>query len=646
MGAIFGLVDFGRPARRSPRKVIQYMATAHGRFQASRLQFYADGWIGMGALPARHEKAKTKRELFYSDDRLAVYFDGDILNRASLAAASRIPLDDSRSMPDPELIARCFEHRGPVLFEELDGIYRIVVWDFIDKKLYIANDRFALMPMFYYQEGDRVFFGSEIKFLLKGAETLPSLNIQAITDFLSFGSILNENTFFQGIRFIPREATLEIAEDSIKEVPYGVQLDFHQPADISHLDDACSAIRNAVMTGIRAYSGDQSADVFLSGGISSRFLAAAEKRLRGSVRTLTFGAEFSDEMEIAREAASILGSDHDTVIMTPERYLDTFQRAVWLSDGLLDGGAGGMLALMSGRSEGPGLYMYGLNVLNAPFYNAEFAYWRRRKRDVRFKTWLTERIFGKIYRADDEYLPAGPIIREEVNGPFADAETQLRSIAASTDLFDEHPGKALHYLQFVFRHGYRQAWLFHAMNHYAPVKAPFFTYAYLDTVLKMPESYLSRDHKLLRHLLLEFSPELLKVRWQNTMLPLNASQKEEYFWRILKFLNDHFRFYRGRPLENNPLVRQPVFDFQRALLENAAFQQAVRYLLFDLLPDELLNRYTVQKLFQYAIRYHLDVSEFLTRIMTITLWYQYFVLKHDPFDVMLLRRSGELQNVY
>ncbi|MDQ7066105.1 MAG: asparagine synthase-related protein [candidate division KSB1 bacterium] len=622
------------------------MATIQGDHLASRLQLHADGWIGLGALPARHEASRTYDDQFFTDDRLAVFFDGDLLNRASIAAASRISLETAREMSTPELIARCFEHRGPVLFEELDGIYRIIVWDFVDKKLYIANDRFAMMPMFYYQEGERIFFGSEIKFILKGIEALPGINVQAIADFLAFGSILNENTFFSGIRFVPREACVEIAEDSIKEIPYSNRLDFTQSPGITQFEDACAHIRNAVMTGIRAYSGDHSAAVFLSGGISSRFLAAAEKRLRGHLQTFTFGADFSDDMEIAREVAIALNAEHETRVLAPERYIESFQRAVWLSDGLLDGGAGGLLSMMAGSENEIPLYLYGLNFLNAPFYNAEFAYWRRRKHDVRFKTWLAERIFGKIYRADDEYLPAGAIIRDEVNGPLFDPDAQLRHLAASTDLFEEYPGKALHYLQFAYRQPYRQALQFQALNHYAPVKAPYFTFQYLDTVLKLPESYLSRDQKLFRHLLAEFAPELLNIRWQNTMLPLNASQKEEYFWRILKFLNDHFRFYRGRPLENNPLVRQPIFDFQKALESDAGFQQAVRYLLFDLLPDELINRYTVQKLFRYAITYRLDVSEFLSRIMTITLWYQYFVLKNDPFDMMVRKRSGGLQKVF
>ncbi|MDQ7052059.1 MAG: asparagine synthase-related protein [candidate division KSB1 bacterium] len=340
------------------------MATIQGDHLASRLQLHADGWIGLGALPARHEASRTYDDQFFTDDRLAVFFDGDLLNRASIAAASRISLETAREMSTPELIARCFEHRGPVLFEELDGIYRIIVWDFVDKKLYIANDRFAMMPMFYYQEGERIFFGSEIKFILKGIEALPGINVQAIADFLAFGSILNENTFFSGIRFVPREACVEITEDSIKEIPYSNRLDFTQSPGITQFEDACAHIRNAVMTGIRAYSGDHSAAVFLSGGISSRFLAAAEKRLRGHLQTFTFGADFSDDMEIAREVAIALNAEHETRVLAPERYIESFQRAVWLSDGLLDGGAGGLLSMMAGSTERDiALFQYGSEFL-------------------------------------------------------------------------------------------------------------------------------------------------------------------------------------------------------------------------------------------------------------------------------------------
>ncbi|RMD92465.1 MAG: hypothetical protein D6814_16830, partial [Calditrichaeota bacterium] len=335
MAAIFGVVDFTRPSVRSPRKVVQHMATVHGLSLATDLDLYGDGWVGMGYLPERFQ-THPRQDIFYINDRLVTLVEGDILNRASIAAASRIPLDTMKQISLPQLICHAFEHRGPALFDEIDGSYRIIIWDHVDKLLYVVADRYGFRPIFYKIINKRMFFGSEIKFLLKGLEKLPEINPQAIADFLSFGYPISSDTFFDGIVRLPGAHFLQMKQEQI----YLIRYDEVEPEGKSKIRDAREAVsllRNAAITGVKAYSDTEPTRVLLSGGIHSRLVAAAQKRLGYPVATLTVGEPSSADAQIAGNVARNLPSRHYLQKLSAAAFLDNFSRSVWLSDGLLNG---------------------------------------------------------------------------------------------------------------------------------------------------------------------------------------------------------------------------------------------------------------------------------------------------------------------
>ncbi len=632
LAAIFGLADFGRPAKRSPKRVLRHMAEVHGRQAATRLLAYSDGWAGIGMLPPRFGAPQPRREHIFVDDRIAVLFAGRLLNRASVAAASRIPVELAHEMADPELLGRAFECRGPALFEELEGHYRLAVWDFVTRRMVIANDRFGMAPIFYFQSGEQIFFGSEVKFILRALDRLPPLHPQAIGDFLAFGQILTGNTFFQGIQLLAPEHYLEISEERVQQTPFLQPLAYSEKAEHAEAKEICGHLRNTAMTAVRAFSG-QVPTVALSGGVASRFLAAAHHRLHAGLHTITVGKERSAAAEIAREVALHLRSEHHTISWSGADYLAAFQRSVWLSDGMLDSGAMPLTAAAPALREEGQLLALGINPIATPLLRVELPLLRRRKWDDRLRLWLARRLFRQVYEKDDPYLPAGRLLREEIFGEPVAPAARLQEMLPSFELMQIDPLRGLHAMQMKIVFPQRHALLLNALDRFAPTVAPYFTFQFIETLMRLPADWLTRDNILLRQILLELDPALASIPQDDTMLPLSSSVREDFFWRVLRFFNDHFRLYRGRSAENSPLRREPAFPFEQELREKPAFRKSVQRILFDLLPDELLNRYTVQVLYHWMVHHGVQVGEILRRVMAVNLWYRYFVMKEAPFDI-------------
>ena len=623
MAAIFGLIDFYRPARRSPKKVVKHMARVHGLSLARHLEFYADGWVGLGYLPERF-KAGQKHEAVYMNDRFVVMIEGDVLNRHSIAVAARLPEDASRQLSLAQILAHAFEHRGPKIFEELDGEYRLIIWDFVSKTLYLSADRLAFRPMFYCQVGRRVFFGSEVKFIIQALEQSPDISPQAVSDFIHFGYLLENNTFFQDIKRLPAEYYLEVQEEQLQLIRFTEWRFAEAERIILNEEEAIQQLRKVTLQAVSSYSRLGFDHLLLSGGLGSRLVAAALKRLNVPTGTLTFGVTASGEKAVAEKTAQVLGTNHQAGDLEMCYFLDVFRRTVWLSDGLVNGAHGLGLALIPLLKTAPYDLLTGLNPVDLPFRKIELLWWRRKKWDINRYGWLAQRIFTRVYDPDDPYTSAGYLLNVDA-GDAVPPRIRLLEFLKAHEIHLMEPVEALQYLVVWVRHRNFNAAISHLLNHFVRVRNPLYAFSFLDAVLKLPAALRSAEKLSLRHVLHDLYPETLAVPWQKTSLPAGTQVWREYLLLSARFLNEQFRFTAREPLAAKK-------SLLAGLRDHAALRHEVKKLLLDVLVDEWINRKTVQRLYYSSIKRDYPAGELLLRIMTLNLWYQYFVEGKQPFE--------------
>ena len=89
------------------------------------------------------------------------------------------------------------------LARSLQGMFAFAVWDEHRRRLVLGRDRFGKKPLYYWSDGARFVFGSEIKAVLADPFVPKRLDPDAIPAYLTFGYVPTPRTFFEGVRSVP-----------------------------------------------------------------------------------------------------------------------------------------------------------------------------------------------------------------------------------------------------------------------------------------------------------------------------------------------------------------------------------------------------------------------------------------------------------
>ena len=106
--------------------------------------------------------------LYNEDKTLVLLFNGEIYNyrelRQKLLESGHVFVTET----DSEVLVHGFEEWGEALLPRLRGMFAFVLWNTVERSLFIARDYFGIKPMHYtlLPNGDLIF-ASEIKSILR-----------------------------------------------------------------------------------------------------------------------------------------------------------------------------------------------------------------------------------------------------------------------------------------------------------------------------------------------------------------------------------------------------------------------------------------------------------------------------------------------
>jgi asparagine synthase (glutamine-hydrolysing) len=215
-------------------------------------------------------------------------------------------------------------------------MFAFAIWDKRHNKLFAARDRLGIKP-FYYCLHDGVFvFASEIKALLAYPGVRAEFNRNVLTEYLAFGYIAGDETFFSGIRKLPAGHTLELADTGEVAIRRYWELsvaDDPEPRERAYyIRRYRELLEDAVSTHLMS---DVPLGVFLSGGLDSSAVAAlTAKSRRDPIQTFAVGyAEHAySELPYARIVSDHIGSQHHEVRIDRCQFFETLPDAIWHED--------------------------------------------------------------------------------------------------------------------------------------------------------------------------------------------------------------------------------------------------------------------------------------------------------------------------
>jgi asparagine synthase (glutamine-hydrolysing) len=267
------------------------------------------------------------------DGSVWVVCNGEIYNAPELRTALEHRGHVFRSRSDSEVIVHAYEEHGERCVHALDGMFGFAVWDALRRRLLLARDRVGEKPLYYYDNGKRLLFASELKAIVADPGVQRTLDWHSFGQFLSLGAVDAPGSILVGIRKLPSAhyMTVESGVATIKAywdwLPALQNID-HARSEHDWIAETRAAFQRAVR---RQMASDVPIGAFLSGGVDSSAVVAAMAKAAGrEVKTFSIGfrAARFDETGYAREVAEHLGTEHHELFVEPLEAADVVPQLV------------------------------------------------------------------------------------------------------------------------------------------------------------------------------------------------------------------------------------------------------------------------------------------------------------------------------
>jgi len=151
--------------------------------------------------------------------RYTIVFNGEIYNYQDLKNLLKNEYD-FKTNSDTEVIIAAFIKFNKDVLNMLNGMFSFLIWDNLDKRVFVARDRFGVKPFYYTIQQGQFYFGSEIKALFAGGIEKEK-NWKVWSSYLTYGTYgLPNETFWQDIHQLPGGHFLEIQVETNKDLNY------------------------------------------------------------------------------------------------------------------------------------------------------------------------------------------------------------------------------------------------------------------------------------------------------------------------------------------------------------------------------------------------------------------------------------------
>jgi asparagine synthase (glutamine-hydrolysing) len=247
-----------------------------------------------------------------SEKKVWVVFNGEIYNFPELRAELE-GRHQFRTNSDTEVIVHGYKEWGTDVFNHLNGMFGLAIWDVDRRRLVVARDAMGI-KLVYYRIGDGCLtFGSEIRAVQAAADSESNVDPFALSLFLQFRYTPSPFTVFEGIRKLA-PGTMLVAEGGrcreerwyrYAPVPFETAKEDEEAAQ-----ELFELYKGAVK---RHLLSDVPVGILLSGGLDSGLLLALmnEHGREWPAYTVGYGESFEDdELADAAETAALLGARH------------------------------------------------------------------------------------------------------------------------------------------------------------------------------------------------------------------------------------------------------------------------------------------------------------------------------------------------
>lgn len=283
--------------------------------------YYLKGSVGLGHRRLSIIDLNTGHQPIYNEDKTKVIvFNGEVYNFEELRKYLKKKGHQFRTKTDTEVLLHGYEEWGVECVNRFRGMFAFAIWDEKEKKLFLARDRLGIKPLYYYCDDSRLIFASEIKAILEVKDVSKDIDLEALSDYFSYGYVPEPKSIFRSIRKLPPGHFIIHSKQGTTMSQYW-DLKF-DPAESVSDDSFCDSILQILNESVQMrLISDVPFGAFLSGGIDSSLVVAIMSGLvTEPVQTNSVGfdrREYS-ELEYAQTTSKLFGTNHHEYVVNPD----------------------------------------------------------------------------------------------------------------------------------------------------------------------------------------------------------------------------------------------------------------------------------------------------------------------------------------
>lgn len=263
--------------------------------------------------------------------RYTIVFNGEIYNYPELRAELQSQGISFRSQSDTEVLLALYARCGIGMLSHLRGMYAFALWDAHEQTLLLARDPYGIKPLYYSVQNGVLRFASQVKALEAGGALALDPNPAGIVGFLLWGSVPEPFTIHRAIKALPAGHYLMVKRGQVMSPQPYYDWDASSPA---LYPDVATALTDTVRAHLVA---DVPVGIFLSGGLDSALITGLACRCVPKIQTFSLGFKSFlgkpyDELPMAKQVASRLGTEHIEIRIEPDDLPDLWERALQAMD--------------------------------------------------------------------------------------------------------------------------------------------------------------------------------------------------------------------------------------------------------------------------------------------------------------------------
>ena len=294
-----------------------------------------DARVGLGHVRLSIIDVETGAQPMHSEDgRYTIIYNGEVYNYIELR--DELGADTFRTHSDTEVILRAFQRWGADCVSRLRGMFAIAIWDTVEKKLFLARDRFGIKPLYWAKTSTGLYFASEVKALLPFLDAR-KVNGAALSNYFTFQFCLGEKTLMDGVWQMP---VAHYAVVSPGEAPQPKRYwEVHYDIDYDHTEKwfterLLHLMQDSVRVHLRA---DVEVGSYVSGGLDSSLVAALAREVRPDGRFQVFNGRFLDGLDFDESRyAQALANEQDMLLHVADigenDFVENISKVIWHLD--------------------------------------------------------------------------------------------------------------------------------------------------------------------------------------------------------------------------------------------------------------------------------------------------------------------------